>query len=72
MSTVAEIKEAIDRLPEAQQVELCSWLEDRLAPGWDSDPENVARIQKKLDEVDPTKSQEWTEADWDRLRASVR
>jgi hypothetical protein len=71
MSTVAEIKEAIDRLREEEQVELCSWLEERLAPDWDTDPENVARIQKKLDEVDPTKCREWTEADWARLRASV-
>ena len=37
----------------------------------DPAPENIARIQRKLDEVDQSKCRPWTDEDWERLHRSV-
>ena len=66
MSTVAEIKDALGRLTPAEYYEIADWLGEH-AP--DETPENLARIQRKLDEVDPAKARPWTDEDWARVKA---
>lgn len=65
MSTIAEIKSALSHLTPTECDELEGWFsEHRL----DESPENLARIQRKLDEVDPAKARPWTDADWARVK----
>lgn len=64
MSTVAEIKKALSHLSLAERIEIEDWLSEH--PVNDT-RENIARIQRKLDEVDPSNAREWTEEDWGRL-----
>ena len=116
MSTVAEIKEAVSQLPQAEQLELILWVANlmelrvctcdgldlettlqkilaaeqgsfrtvdpkeqiakliaALDEGFiDPAPENIARIQRKLSEVDQSKCRPWTDEDWRRLHDSVK
>ena len=64
MTTVTEIKEAIGRLTHAEYYEIADWLAEH-APA--DTPENIARIQRKLDEAANSPSREWTKEDWATL-----
>ena len=64
MSTVAELKNALGRLTPAEYYEITDWL---AAHAPDETPENIARIQRKLDEAASSPSREWTNEDWAKL-----
>ena len=64
MSTIAEIKEALGRLSPDEYYEIADWVAEH-APA--ETPENLARIQRQLDAVDPTKAREWSKEDWAKL-----
>lgn len=64
MSTVAEIKDALSHLSPVEYYEITDWLAEH-AP--DETPENIARIQRKLDEAASSPSREWTNEDWAKL-----
>jgi len=65
MSTVAEIKQAMNHLSPDECDEIEGWFGEHAL---DESPENLARIQRKLDEVDPSKARPWTDEDWARVR----
>lgn len=69
MSTVAEIKNALGRLTPAEYYEITDWLAEH-AP--DDTAENIARIQRKLDEAASSPSREWTNEDWAKLGVKFR
>jgi hypothetical protein len=64
MSTIAEIKEALGRLSPDEYYEVADWVSEH-APA--HTPENIARIQRRLDEVDASKAREWSKEDWAKL-----
>jgi hypothetical protein len=64
MSTVAEIKGALSRLSPAEYYEITDWLSEHSPI---DTPENIARIQRKLDEAASSSSREWTKEDWAKL-----
>ena len=70
MSTVAEIKDAIAKLPGFDKDEVFSWVLESAEAG-EAAPENVARIQRKLDEVDPARSRPADPRDIERILASL-
>jgi hypothetical protein len=64
MSTVAEIKEALGRLSPREYYEITDWL---AAHAPEDSAENVARIQRKLDEAADSPAREWNKEDWAKL-----
>lgn len=70
MTTVAEIKSAIARLPEPAKDELYSWMVETVEAE-EAAPENFTRIQRKLDEVDPAKFRPADPRDIGRILASL-
>lgn len=69
MSTVAEIKNALGRLTPAEYYEITDWLSAH-AP--DDTAENIARIQRTLDEAAYSPSREWKKEDWAKLGVKLR
>ena len=72
MSTVAEIKAAISRLPHGEQFDLGLWLAEELGLRlYTDDGFDVEKTRAKLLEADRGKFRKWTDEDWQRLHDSV-
>ncbi len=70
MTTVAEIKSAIARLPEPDKAKVYSWVLESVETG-EAASKNNARIQSKLDEVDTAKFRPADPKDIERILASL-
>ena len=70
MSTVAEIKDAIAKLPEWDKDEVYTWLLESVKAE-EAAPENIARIQRKLDEVATGNLRPADPRDIERILASL-
>ena len=70
MSTVAEIKSAIAKLPDLDKDDVLSWVLESVEAE-ESAAGNVARIQHELDAVDPAKSRPADPRGIERILASL-
>ena len=75
MSTVAEIKEAILELPEAERRRVRDWVQEVIVDdqeGYTDEGLPLAETKRKLDEAARGTFRQWSDNDWQRLHEAVR
>jgi len=74
MSTVAEIKEAISHLPEAEKREIAVWTQEICANDrhFTDDGFDIEETKAKLQKAANGNFRKWTDEDWKRLNDSVK
>ena len=74
MSTVAEIKEAISHLAEAEKQEIAAWTQEICAGKrrFTDDGFDIEETNAKLQQAANGTFRKWTDEDWQRLHGSVK